>query len=135
MSIGNNICPLPFYGATFAYVAGAGYAPTANFLQPFENTKEIIILNTSTADTVLVQIDLFSPAPAALTRATMIPPGTSITLAVGPVGYRTTLGESNAAGYLDWYLYIQPSGGNVTVDFNVNITYVQSQGGGGMVSP
>ena len=133
MSIGNNICPLPFYGATFSYVAGAGYAPTRSFIQPFDNTKEIIILNTSSADTLLVQIDE-AAAPASLTRATMVPAGQSITLSIGPVGYRTAFGGA-VFGAQYWALYIQPSGGNVTIDFDVNITYVQGQGGGGMIAP
>lgn len=131
----NNHCPLPWYSVTVPFPVAVGGFPKANFIQPFDNTKEIIILNLSSVDNLLAQVDLLTPAPTSLTRATIIPPGYSITLAIGPAGYRTGMATPNSPRTFSWNLYLWTPSGNVTVDFDANITYVQGQGGGGIVAP
>jgi len=138
----DNQCPFPFYSFSISFAAGASNPVTPVLLPspipsqpslpgPFDNTKEVLILNLSQADNLLVQIDSLDTPPVSLDRATVIPPGYSITLAIGPVGYRQELGKS----VLGWTLWYWPAGGVATVGFDANITYVQTQGGGGMVAP
>lgn len=118
---------------------------------PYSNTKEIIVLNTSVADSLYIQIasvidtdasgNSTIAIPASLDPAvsTLILPGTALTLAVGPEGYRAPMARStfwrdNYGGKFNSFnlLFYAPT---VTLDFDVNVTYVQSPGGGGGLAP
>jgi hypothetical protein len=144
--------PLPFDGFTLAFAAGAQIFEADP--APFSNTKEIIILNNSSDDPIYAKIRSVHPSfPTTLNTATstLIPPGTSLTLAIGPEGYRSPLATSTywasngawayavtpppnptlGASCLNLVLYAP----TVTVDFSVNITYVQCPGGGGGITP
>ncbi len=165
-------CPLPTIGWSYTFnLAGiieAGGSATPNADPPYSNTKEILIYNGSEADPIYVGFILVYPTfpPAAgdlanfLTRSTIVPPGTGLTLSVGPEGYRVPLNTNSqwaqAAGVYGAYAgaptidaFINPppvkrvgSGYNfviyaptVTIAFDVNVTYVQGPGGGGGQTP
>lgn len=124
------ISPLPAVGQTVT-LAGAGTA-TEVPVQPFANTKEIVILNldTTAANIVYVQfVDITGGAPAALAAASsiQIPASSAITLDIGPEGNRH---QVNTAAF--WganpgsniVLYIDAAAGTPAV----NITYVNNRG-------
>ena len=163
-------CPLPTRAWTYTFssptIIEAG--TTANSEPPFSNTKEILVYNGSTADPIFVGFILvyptFPPTPgdlgAFVNSSTIVPPGTGLTLSVGPEGYRVPLNTSGqwaqaAAVYgayagaptIDAFINPPPvtrvgSGYNfvlyaptVTIGFDVNVTYVQGPGGGGGQTP
>jgi len=129
------LSPLPFQSFTLSIPVGTVVEASP---APFSNTKEILILNTSQNDAIQVKIDTVNPVfpVAPLTNATVIPAGASVTLAIGPEGYRNPM--ATAAFWAAW------SGSNLNLVFDapgaaapidVNVTYVQSPGGGGGVTP
>lgn len=116
--------PLP--ASSFSVVLGAG-ANTELTPQPFDNTKEILILNLDSTNEAWAQ---FSTTTAALTSTTSIriPAGTAVTLAIGPVGERNPLRLAASpspyqAGHA-MRLLMRASAGTPTV----NVTYVQARG-------
>jgi hypothetical protein len=141
---------LPFDGYTLSFSAGSQIFEASP--APYSNTKEVIIYNGSEDDPIYVKVrSVFPNFPATLPAATstIIPPGSSITLAIGPEGYRSALATAaywaaNGVGpfavppnpvlaisCLNIVFYAP----TVTTDFSVNVTYVQSPGGGGGVTP
>ena len=91
-------------------------------------------------------------------NSTVVPAGTAVTLAIGPEGYRTPLNTSlgwtyqeltfgtyvGTPGPTDFLLANQRVGSGynfvvyapaVTIEFDVNVTYVQGPGGGGGIAP
>ena len=143
------LSPLPFEG--FSITLAGGVVSEAVFPldpllgAPYSNTKEVIINNLSTTDTVLVQIARVNlpvpgglPAAGTITAAnsTVIPPSSAIALCIGVEGERAQL-ATNA-----FWFAIDPTSSS-TADLNIvflsagsddiNITYVQSSGGGGSV--
>ena len=140
MSIAQTpLSPLPF--ESFTLSLAAALTPTEADPAPYSNTKEIIILNTSTADDLRVKVDTVFPAlPATpLTNAAIIPAGSSITLAIGPEGYRNPLATAafwaTSAGSRLNLVFEAVSITQPAQSLDVNITYVQSPGGGGGVTP
>jgi len=143
--------------------AGGVATPTAD--PPYSNTKEILIYNGSEADPIYVGFILVWPTafpPAApdlatfLNSSTIVPPGTGLTLSIGPEGYRVPLNTraqwTSAASVYGFYAGAPVgnefaaqrvgSGYNfvlyaptVTIAFDVNVTYVQGPGGGGGQTP
>jgi hypothetical protein len=160
-------CPLPTRGWSYTFAAPEMIEAggTTNADPPYSNTKEILIYNGSSADPVYVGFILVAaPAvfpPAApdlvtfLGSSTIIPPGTGLTLSIGPEGYRAPLNSRAqwAAASLVYGPYVGGavnefvgqrvgSGYNfvvyaptVTTAFDVNVTYVQGPGGGGGQTP
>ena len=140
------LSPLPFEG--FSITLAGGVVSEAVFPldpllgAPYSNTKEVIINNLSTTDTVLVQIARVNlpglPDPVTITAAnsTVIPSSSAIALCIGVEGERAQLATN------DFWLAIDPNQES-TADLNIvflsagsddiNITYVQSSGGGGSV--
>lgn len=133
------LSPLPF--ESFTLSLAAPLTVTEANPAPYSNTKEIIILNTSTADDLRVKVDVVFPAlPASpLTNAAIIPPGSSLTLAIGPEGYRNPLATSAfwalSSGTRLNLVFEAVTITAPAVTLDVNITYVQSPGGGGGVTP
>lgn len=141
------ISPYPFEGFSLSFAIGdpAKEADPA----PYSNTKEILILNTSPADTIIAAIvPVYPTFPNTLTSGTIIPPGYSVSLAIGPEGYRNALATNafwqDQARIVLPGPVITPSGSRynlviyaptITIGFDVGITYVQSPGGGGGISP
>ena len=103
--------------------------------QPFNNTKQILVYNPSSATEVLMQVaDLSGGLPAAGTITTAnsvrIPAESSITLAIGPEGDRQPLGTVA--------FWTAGNGSNLGIIFKqtasaaavlINVTYVQTVGG------
>lgn len=133
------LSPYPFEAFTLSLVLGtvAEASPA-----PYSNTKEIIVLNTSTADAIKFKVaDVSGGAPFAAigTDSVLLPAGASITLAVGPEGYRQPLATSA------WWAVENGSGLNLVFEastvtqpaqsVDVVVTYVQSPGGAGAVAP
>lgn len=81
------VSPLP--AVSYSAVLGTG-ANTEPSTQPFDNTKEILVLNLDSTDTALIA---FQTGTGALTTANSLrlPPGTAVTLAIGPQGERNPL--------------------------------------------
>ena len=124
--------PLPFEG--FSETLANSTTVVEASPPPYNNTKEIIVFNPSAgADVYMKIVDLTSGLPAAGTvtaaTSTLIPPGGSLTLAIGPEGDRQPLGTVAfwAAG----------NGSNLgivfkqtlNVSYAIQITYVQTVGG------
>jgi hypothetical protein len=133
------LSPLPF--ESFTLSLAAPLTVTEANPAPYSNTKEIILLNTSTADDVRVKVDVVFPAlPATpLTNAAIIPPGASLTLAIGPEGYRNPLATAAfwalSSGTRLNLVFEAVTITAPAVSLDVNVTYVQSPGGGGGVTP
>ena len=140
MSIAQTpLSPLPF--ESFTLSLAPALTPTEADPAPYSNTKEIIILNTSTADDLRVKVDTVFPSlPATpLTNAAIIPAGASLTLSIGPEGYRNPLATAafwaTSAGSRLNLVFEAVTITAPAVALDVNITYVQSPGGGGGVTP
>jgi hypothetical protein len=128
------LSPLPFLGFTVTLV---GIAVSEADPAPFSNTKEIVFLNLSPTDTVLIQIVDVSaglPLPGSMTEANsvVLPPGAARTMCIGPEGERQPLATQA--------FWVASPGANLNVvfralagvpDVDLNITYIQSRGGGG----
>lgn len=114
------LSPLPSNGFTVSVAAGA---PTEANPAPFQNTKEIIILNLDDTDTLLVQFG--DPTTAVMTTAncTQVPPSTAISLCVGAEGDRVPLFVGGGATDLN-LLFQAAAGGPI----DVNVTYVNCRG-------
>ena len=133
------LSPYPFESFTLSLALGTvAEADPA----PYSNTKEVIILNTSAADAVRFKVaDVSGGAPFAAvgTDSVYLPAGASITLAIGPEGYRQPLATSA------WWAAQNGSGLNVVFEaltvtapaqsVDLSVTYVQSPGGAGAVAP
>lgn len=125
------ISPLPAVGQQVALAGGAGNAVEVP-IQPFSNTKEIVILNldAGAANIVYAQfVDITGGAPAALAVATaiQIPANSAITLAVGAEGNRHQMGTAAwwaANPGSNIVLYLDCAAGTP----NVNVTYVNNRG-------
>lgn len=143
-SVLTQLSPLPFTSYQLTFVAAGVVVEAGGALggfAPFSNTKEIIILNLSAADAIRVAVAQVLPAlPASpLPNSAIIPAGASLTLAVGPEGYRNPM-ESSA-----WWALHNGSRLNLcfeavsitqpAVSLPISVTYVQSPGGGGGVTP
>lgn len=129
--------PLPFVGFTLT-LPDALTVVEAN-PQPFNNTKEVVILNTSTTDRVFVKIVCLEGTPPVLPAAvtvdlltsTLLPVGQSFSFCIGPEGIRNAFGTvafwtANPGSRLAIVLKAE-SGLNI----EVNITYLQTVGGVG----
>ena len=131
--------PLPFVGFT---ITVGGNSVVELDPAPFSNTKEVIISNLSSADTVLTQVAVVYPALpliAAVTAAnsTQIPASSAVTLCIGSEGQRNPLGtlvywNTAPAGFGSLLNIVLGNGTQNSID--VNITYVQNVGGGGQIS-
>lgn len=130
------LSPLPFEAFTITL------PDDATVVQPdrgmYNNTKELLVLNLSSTDNVLMRIvDLGDPPlnpsdPALLTLATstLIPAGASISLCLGTESKRQAVRTST-----EWN--VEGPGSQLALvfraesgeDVQVNITYVQSIGG------
>jgi len=128
------LSPLPFEGFTLTMAAGVVQeAPIA----PYSNTKEVIINNLSTTDSVSVQVAVVTPAlpgPWLPAVGVVVPASSALALCIGVEGERTPLATrlfwttSGAVSPADLNLVFLSAGTD-----DVNITYVQSAGGGGSV--
>ena len=133
------LSPLPFQG--FSITLAAGVVAEAD-PAPFSNTKEVIINNLSTTDTVLVQIARVNlpglPAAGTITAAnsTVIPSSSAIVLCIGVEGERAQLAtdafwlaiDPASTSFADLNIVFLSAGSD-----DINITYIQSAGGGGSV--
>ena len=139
-----SLSPLPFTSYQLSFVAAGVVVEAGGALggfAPFSNTKEIVILNLSAADAVRVAVAQVLPAlPASpLPNSAIIPAGSSLTLAVGPEGYRNPMADSS------WWTTYNGSRLNLCFEaisitapaatLDISVTYVQSPGGGGGVTP
>jgi hypothetical protein len=126
--------PLPFLGFTLTLNANAvtEFSP-----QPFNNTKELIVFNSSATDTVyvaVVDITAGFPAAGALSgaNASVVLPRTALTLNIGSEGERQPLATQAFWGAdpgANLVLVAQAAAGAPAVA--VYTTYVQCRGGGG----
>lgn len=129
------LSPLPLVGFTLT-LPDNGTVVEAD-PAPFNNTKELVVLNLDGDNRVFMQIvDVGEPPalPAAvdvnLGNSTVIPAGASFSVCLGSEGSRHAI--STVAGWTangpgsQFILVFKAESGN---DVNVNITYVQSIGG------
>jgi hypothetical protein len=124
--------PLPFLGFTVTLPDNVTVVELDP--QPYSNTKEVLFLNTSATDRVLVKVvDLGSGLPAAgsITSAnsTVIPAGASLNLCLGMEGCRMPLGTvafwAVTPGSKLGIVLLAESG----TDIEVNVTYTNGVGG------
>ena len=124
------ISPLPSVGQTLAIAAGTAIEAA---VQPFANTKEVVLLNLDTlaANIIYFQwVDLAGgalPAALAVANVTQIPAGGAITLSIGAEGNRHQVGTVA--------FWAANPGSNIVLVFDaaagnpsVNITYVNNRG-------
>ena len=134
------LCPLPFKGFTISL-------PDADTVveadpAPYNNTKEIVVLNLGAAAILMRILDLGTPPTLpvgavdsanaiAYANSTVIPAGASFSLCIGTEGNRNAI--STAAGWA-----ANGPGSQFVLAFRlaeagdavrVNITYVQAVGG------
>lgn len=105
---------------------------------PYSNTQSVIFFNPSTTQTIYVQVATTAggvPLAAAVTAANSVwvPPGASVTLAIGSEGLRNQL---NTAAY---WAGAPGAGLNIVVklgsgaSLDINVTYMNNLGGGGFI--
>lgn len=81
----------PYPTVSFSVTLGAG-ANTEAAPQPFDNTKEILVLNLDAANEALIRFATDGGAVALTTANSLrLPAGTAVTLAIGPTGERNPL--------------------------------------------
>jgi hypothetical protein len=118
----STVSPYPSDG--FSMLAAAGPGPTEVIIQPFTNSKEVVILNLEDVGGTDLLVQWGDPATATLTTAnsTIVKPCTAITLAVGSEGDRNP--AEPGGGVAKMSLLYAGNGGPV----NVNTTYVNFRG-------
>lgn len=129
------LSPLPFLG--FTLILPDNVTVVEANPQPFNNTKEILLLNLSTTDRVFVQVvDLalsggILPAAGTITflNSAIVPAGGSLGICFG------TEGERNAMATVAFWA-VNPGSklcivfkSEAGVGVQINVTYVQNVGG------
>lgn len=133
------LSPLPFTGFSVTVAVGAVVELDP---APFNNTKEVVINNLSSTDSILAQVAVVFPAVpviGALTTATVIPASSSFSFCIGSEGNRNPLGTLAywnggafpGTGSLLNIVVGVPAGAASPAD--INITYIQCAGGGGKI--
>jgi hypothetical protein len=128
------LSPLPFLGYTLTLPDAVTVVELDP--QPFSNTREVLLLNLSSTDRIFVQVvNLASGLPVAgdviLTNSTVIPSSGAVHLCIGVEGSRMPLGTvafwaANPGSKLGIVLRAETG----AAPFQVNVTLVQSVGGG-----
>jgi hypothetical protein len=121
----STVSPLPSVGQT---IAALGAVTTEVPVQPFTNTKEVIVANFSTTTRCFVAWG--DPAILVLTAAnsTIIPAAAAISLAIGPEGIRNPAELGGGLAKMALLLAMEAGTGEINVTY-VNIRGINSSGG------
>ena len=133
-AIATPLSPLPFEGQIVSLPDAVTVVEASP--APYSNTNEVLILNTSASDAILVQVAVVSGGlPGTIgTDSTIVPAGSEVTLTIGTEGDRNPLATSafwaaNTGSGLN--IVFQAATATGTMPLLVNVTYVQKRGGAG----
>jgi len=107
----------PFDGTTVTAPANTGAAAAAT-IQPYDNTKSVVLYNTNTTKAVLIQVRTAPVGTANDPTASYLPAQSAITLNIGDLSQRAPF--STAAGQKTIYY----STDDAVATSSVRITYV-----------
>lgn len=121
----STVSPLPSVGQT---IAALGTVTTEVPVQPFTNTKEVIVANFDDTNRCLVAWG--DPATLVLTTAnsTIVPAQAAISLAVGPEGDRNPAETGGGLAKMALLVAMESGTGEVNVTY-VNIRGINGSGG------